>query len=363
MPEPTILLDPFEQMIDFHFPSWRWRFSFLRDDGLRYTPLEDESLTIHLYEAEGRWLFTGQSVAVGADLPYEEAATGLIKGFFYQDGCYVVVFNRVIWKSLLGGVTASPACRLVTEGVNTLTTRYPRGYLAESVGTPILPGLWAVTLPFWSVTTTESHPALVTTVQQSRVRSSIPYEATYRLQHANTYARFLMPVLGVTYLPNETMTDWIGAVQVDHLCDWGAIIIPWQALDMARPATPPTDPAERIHMTGYNISLIIAMGACAGKWPGTAIEVTTDFGCQESLSFCPPGTSPFFADYPLGAQAINLSGKLFTRQYQFQWDRDSFVYKTSEGALVYPRQTATLIQSPLTVFDSLLLQPLPEQGG
>lgn len=362
MSEPAIPLDPFIQITDLHFPSWRWRFSFFRDDGLVYTPVATESLTILLYTEGGTWLFTGQSVAVGAALPYTVAMAGLVKSFLYQDGYYAVVLNRTVWEALLGPVTGRPACRLVTEGVHTLTTRYPRGYLAEDLGTPILPGVWAVTLPFWSVTTTESYPDLVTTVQQTVVQSSIPYEATYRLYDVNTYAWFMMPVLGVVYAPNPMLTDWIGALQVDHLCDWGPMSIPWQVTGMVRPANPPTDPAERIYMTDYNIPLLIAMGPCAGKWPGTVIAVTTDFGCQESLSFSPRGAPKYSADYPLGAQAITLSGKLFTRQYQFQWDRNSFVYKTSEGALLYPPQTATLIQSPATFFESLLLQPLPEQG-
>ncbi|MBF0401478.1 MAG: hypothetical protein HQL90_11995 [Magnetococcales bacterium] len=367
MSEPAIVLDPFIQITDIHVGGWRWRFSFCRDDGLCYSPVAAERLTIQLFAQGGGWLFSGQSTpeggTAGGALPYEEALPGLVHRFRFQNGYYELVLKRGAWEAVLGPVVGKASCILVTTGSNTLTTRFPRAYLADQPGSPIPPGMWAVTLPFWSVTTTESYPNLLTTVQQSLVRSSIPYQANYRLRDANSFAWFLLPVLGVVFRPNATLTDWIGLLQVDHLCDWGAIIIPWQQTGIPRPPSLPTSPADRIFQIHHNIKLLIAMGPCAERWPGTAIEVTTDFGYQTTLSFCPPGLPTFADDYPLGPQTGTLTGRLYRRQYRFQWDRESFLYNTGEGAQQFLQQTATLVQSPASYFDTLLLQPLPEQGG
>ncbi|MEO5362458.1 MAG: hypothetical protein H7838_02350 [Magnetococcus sp. DMHC-8] len=367
MTDSVILLDPLTWITDLRFPGWSWQWCLRRDDGLRYTPAGEEALTLHLYGAGGSiWLLTAQTIAnpTTATLPCQEARSGLVTAFAYREGCYHLTLNRDVLHTMPGNPEANGGFRLVTEGVRTLKTVFPRGYLAGDAGLPIPPGVWEVQVPFWSVTTATRYPDLVTTDQLTTVAASIPWRAAYRIRPTNAYGYFLLPVLGVTWRPDPTLSGWVGFLQVEDVCGQGGTVIPGQSpAGLLPPDWSPTDPGQQVFRLYHDIRLMMALSPCPGQWSGTAIACSTNFGHQATIPFCWPGTPDFHAEWPLEAQAANRQGQEFIRRYQWHWDRRAFAYATGEGETRAMRWTATLVQSPVTAFEQFLVEPLAERRG
>ena len=365
----SVDLDPFVEIVDFNFSIAIWYVRIVRDDGLIYQPESAESITIRLSSVGDIGLFSGLSTPSGgsptAPLPFEEAVPGLVKAFVYQNGHYVISFNPTVLKALLSLATLEGfSCFLVTEGNGTLTTEFPRKYMGER-GTALPAGQWEVTVPFWLVSHTEHYPDLRTVEKQSTLYASIPYQVDYQIRDGNALGWFLLPTLGVVWVPNAQLSGWIGWGTVDNICALGDSTIPRQSADITPPEMSPTDPEQRVFILHTDATLMIALAPCpydrlGSAWPGTAMTVESNFGYQVTIPFHGTLEPLFQADYALGAQAANPQGRLFSRRYQFQWDRSSFLYDTGEGEQLMLGETATLIQSPPTDFEALLLQPLAE---
>ncbi|MEO5341072.1 MAG: hypothetical protein H7837_11255 [Magnetococcus sp. MYC-9] len=364
----VVPLDPFMRITDIQFSEWSWGFVIRRDDGLLYTPACGERLTLRLYAGGGAWLFTGDTAPIGgqlptAPLPREESVAGLVRTFTHRNGQYVVTFNPERLPLPPGGRIQDFTCVLVTEGERTLKTAFPRGYLEGDAGAPLRPGLWQVTVPYWTVTTTERFPDRVTAERQTTVCASIPYQATFRIRDGNALGCFLFPNLGVVWRPNAQMNGWVGLLQIDNVCAQGNLTIPFQPIQGGSIAFPPTDPEQRIFRLHVDVPLLVALSLCPQGWSATAIEVHTDFGYHGTIPFCLAIGPSFHADHELGEQAPDLLGKRFIRRYRFQWDRDAFLYDTGEGEQRLLRQSATLMQSPPTGFEQWHPQPLAERRG
>ena len=320
---------------------------------------------MRLYAETGEWLFTGLS-SMDIALPgypklyYEEGVAGIVTDFLYEDGYYSVVLNDLLLRDALALTEGVIRCRLVTDGLKTLETFFPRAYTGGGVGALMAPGTWEVRVPYWSIVQVDTYPDLVTTVRESTVYTSVPYEGGYCIQEGNALGRFLLPLLGVAWTPNANLSGWVGLFQVENVCTQGLIAIPWQFPDIAPPSLPPADPGQRIHLIYTNVILQVALGPCSDYWQGSRIEVSSGFGYSGTIPFSAVGMPAFHAEHAFGVQPVAMRGKRFVRQYVFQWERASFTYDTGEGAQRYLDQTAVLVQSPAIDFDQLKLLPLPE---
>ena len=356
---------PFARMTAIHFPGMQFRLRIIRDDGLVFDPQSGEHISIRLYAETGQLLFTGLT-ATTVDLPgypdlyFEEGFPGILTMFVYTEGYYTIVLNGVILRNALGLIGGSLRYSLVTEGDRTLETFFPRVY--AGAGSPLLitPGTWEVSIPFWSVTSVDTYPDLVTTVRTTTVYASVPYESTYSIIAGNSLGRFLFPFLGVEWTPNADLSGWLGLFQVDNVCTQGEIAIPWQYPNIHAPSTLPTDPGQRIYWVYANVVLQVALGPCSDTWFGTTIDVSSEFGYADVIPFSSMRSAGFQVEQPLGSQPVTEVGKTFVRSYTFQWERSSFQYDTGEEAQRYLGQTATLVQSPAIDFERLTLVPLPE---
>ena len=365
---PFIAPGPFARLVAIHFPGLRFRWRIVRDDGLVVTPQETDRITLHLYAHTGAWLFSGLSVPDPTlsrypSLHYEALTPDSVSAFAYRDGYYEVTLNGAVLKEALGIAPGALRCSLVTEGDNTLETRYPRVY--TDVGTPhfVAPGTWEVTIPFWSVRTTDSYPSLVTTVRTTTVQSSVPYEATYRVTDGNAAGRFLLPWLGVVWRPNADLSGWLGQFQVENVCTGGEIAMPWQYPAIAPPSPLPRDPTQRIHILYANVVLQVALGPCPDGWAGSTLAVASSWGYEALIPFRSVHAPAFQAIDGLGRQEASLSDRTFVRYYAFQWERSTFQYDTGTEPSPRTNQTAVLVQSPAIDFEQLTFVPLPETTG
>ena len=352
---------PFARLTHIHFPGWRFRFHIMRDDGLHYTPYCGEGITLSLYAETGEWLFSGFSAQDGnGDLPYEEGIPALVSAFVFEEGYYSVSLNSLVIQDVLGFMGGPFRCSLMTDGVNTLKTYYPRQYGEGGSPTLIKPGYWSVIIPYWSVVRVDHYPNLITTVRRTTVYASIPYASVYRIQDGNALGRFLFPLLGVVWTPNADLSGWQGLFQVENVCTQGEIAVHWQYPNISPPSQCPTDAGERIFMVYANAILQVALGSCPDVWPGSRIDVSTGFGYEAVIPFSSVLSPGFQVDVSLPGQPGSLWGAESVRQYVFHWDRSTFHYDTGEGMQRYEGQTATLLQSPPLDFEQWIVVPLPE---
>lgn len=362
MPAVCVAPGPFARLTHIHFPGWQFRLHIMRDDGLHYTPYSGEGITLSLYAETGEWLFSGFSAQdENGYLSYEEGIPGVVSGFVFAEGYYSVRLNGLVIQDVLGFTAGPFRCSLVTDGMNTLQTYYPRQYGTGGNPTLIKPGYWQVTIPYWSVVSVDYYPNLITTVRTTTVYASIPYASVYRIQDGNALGRFLLPFLGVVWSPNANFSGWLGQFQVENVCTQGEIAIPWQYPSITPPPLLPTDAGQRIFMVYANVILQVALGPCSDVWPGTRIDISSEFGYDAVIPFSSVFAPGFQADFSLPAQPGSLWGEDSVRQYVFQWDRSTFQYDTGEGMQRYVGQTATLVQSPAVDFEQWIVVPLPEE--
>lgn len=356
---------PFARLAGIHFPNRRFQFSFTRDDGLIYIPQSEEGITLSLYASTGDRLFEGWS-ALDNTLPgypnlyYQEDFPGTVTGFFFKDGYYSIVFDGLALQAALQSVSSDIQCYLVTEGDDTLETLFPRYYTDPGSGQLIAPGVWDVSIPYFSVRHVDTYPVLSTTVRTTTIKSSVPFQPHYAIQGGNALGWFLLPVLGVVWTPNDNLSGWVGLFQVDNVCSQGLIHIPWQYPEIDPPSNLPTSPEDRSFLLYENVALKIALGVCPDHWGDSTVAVSSDFGYQAVIPFIPEGSPLFEANYGLGPRPQNMFGLSVNRTYQFQWDSTLFQYDTGEGEDRYLGQSAVLIQSPVLDFENFTIEPLPE---
>ena len=347
---------PFDRIRNIHFSTARFQFGITRDDGWLYAEGDVEGLTVALRTNAGQLIWSGFTT----DLGYEEAAAGLVRRFDYQDGRFNLVLDRAKLRDALGLTGADVRFRFTTDGPQTLETHYPRIYAGNGTPSLVSPGTLDITVPYWQVSSDRYYPDLNTTVERILVGTSIPYEGRYRIQKGNALGRFNLPVLGVEWRPNDTLTGWIGWVNIDNICPLGAVAIPWQYPEIDPPEAIPTHADEREYRLHDNVVLDIALSQCPENWQATAIAVETDFGWSGEIPFALASATGLNVDHSLGSLPPDLSGRFFVRTYRFLWDRSQFQYDTGEFPNVQEGLTAVLVQSPAVGFESFVTTPLPE---
>ncbi|WP_130471750.1 hypothetical protein [Candidatus Magnetaquicoccus inordinatus] len=363
MSEHAIILDPFIEIVDCAFSAWQWSFRVQRDDGWHYTPASSESVTLRLYNGRNQqWLCSGETMAAAGELlDYEEAVSGLVSSFVFAEGYYTFTLSAELLTQLGEADLSHFSCLLESEGENTVKCLYPRRYLPGATGEALLPGYWQVTLPYWSVEHTAAYPDLRISDRITTVRSTIPYQVTWKIEDGNSFAWFRLPVLVVEWIPDAAMQGWQGLILLDRICRQGGDYIPGQTVEgVTQPQHMPQNREERIAMQYQQAAIIAAMGDCPGQWPASRIHVSSNFAAALTINFVNsmghnPLPQKIVQEYPTALQE-----KIYQRRYQYIWPGDSFPYETGEGLDLVRDLQAQLIQSPYTGFEQFLLELLPE---
>ncbi|MBF0098558.1 MAG: hypothetical protein HQM04_06980 [Magnetococcales bacterium] len=362
MSAEAIFLDPFLEIIDFSFLDWQWSLQVERDDGLHYSPLCGQGLTLRLYDATSQqWLFSGSTASLGGQpLSYAEAVPGLVDRFVYQEGLYAVTLAADILAQWRGESLQGFACLLETEGENSLKCLYPRRYLPDENGTALPPGHWQVTIPYWSVRQDTRFSDLLTTDQRTWVKSSIPYQIRWQIVQGNSYAWFRLPWLVVVWSPDATLQGWEGLMLLSQSAPQGELFIPRQTVPGLNPPDHlPQQSSDRIVAVYQDRPVIMALGATPGHWSASQIDCSSTFAASFTIPFANALAPPMAQEEICPEPPTPAQEKLYLCRYRYVWQGD-FFYETGEGAPLYTQQQAQLLQSPYTGMQRLLVEPLPE---
>ena len=353
-----ISLTPFDQIVGVQFSGAVYRLNITRDYGGKVWP-GSKAIEIRLETSEGMVVFTGNS----NNLSYEEAEFGLVQNFSYYNDHYIINLNRTILREKLELEDNQISFLLFTNGEKTLEAGYPRAYVGSGKSpSQIKPGRYDVVIPYWVIVQTSTFPNISTTVEKTTIHSSIPYNTTFKIQNGNATGRFNLGKLGVVWVPTANLSGWMGGFQVYGVCHQISIAIPWQYPDIDPPAQKPSSPTDRIHRVYSNVVLNVALSMCPTRWAETAVSMTSDFGYAATIPYSVPGNPAFDQEFPVGVHSAKTSGRSFERTYTFHWDASFFEYDTGESSNRYLNQTATLVQSPATNFETMVFTPLPETG-
>lgn len=354
---PFIAPGPFDRLVGIHLGKIRhFCFRLRRDDGLLYAPGLEASVTLSLYSESAQWIFSGQSHT----LSYSEGGEGVVVRFDYDAEYYQLTLHSDRLKACFGLDIHSLRCLLHTQGTDTLATVYNRITDTEGTPTPMAPGSYDLTLPFWRITPTQTHPTLRRTDKAITVQSSVPFRAELDLLEARPLGLFHLPLLGVLWKPTPDLLGWTGQIDVWDVCAEGSLFIPWQYPDaLYQPATLPTTLWDRQYVLEEDVILKIALSACPGRWQALSVVVTSDFGFSQALPYQWPGSGSVTLHHPLSDFAPSLAGKTFRLQAETDWDGSQFTYSTGESP-IHTGLTAALVESPALDFETFTFQPLPE---
>ncbi len=352
---------PFDQIIRFAFPATTFRFQIFRDDGLRFTPESEEGVEMSLYDDTWRFLFRGESWS-DPELNYTEATPGLITSFDYRNNYYTITFNLTVVEAFIQRGRHNFLVYLITDGSRSLETKFPRCYTDATQPATLSEGNYNITIPLWDKTTDTTYPNEATTTKLSTLTSSVPYKARYFINNANASGRFLLPILAVTWSPNDALTSWLYELKITINCPGFSAYIPQQTIaGMTPPTNPPTSAEDREHRWYNNLILTMAFDSCPTLWNATRIEVTSSFGYSTTIPFAETKSTLFNDAYELPETfPPNGLGKTFSRSHQFVWDQTTFQYDTGIWPIFNFAQVASMVQSPHTGYDALIFYPEPE---
>lgn len=354
---------PFDQIVGFGMTAVTYRLRVIRDDGLIFNP-ESAGMTITLFDENWNYLFEGFSwpePGTQADFTYWEATPGLIVSYGYRDEYYTITFNMgVVWELLQRGRNDF-VVYIMIDGAKTLETYFPRSYTSSTEPFAISVGNYDIYIPYWEKVTTNTYPNLGTTNRTTTLYSSVPYSARYRISYANSYGRFVFPILAVVWTPNSYMTGWQYDLRIIVNCPNIQFYIPPQSIaGLTPPQYPPSSPSDQVDSFYVDLVLTIAVDACSNIWNETTIDVTTEFGYSGTIPFSGTNSTMFSATYYLpDVRPASLLGDAYSRTLQFIWDRTTIPYDTGIWPTFYQGQLATMTQSP-QITDSLTFYPEPE---
>ncbi len=334
-----------------------YEFTFVRDDGTTITPDLEEGLEIVLYDPEGKGLCTCYSQS----LTFREEIPGLVASFNFINGSYRLELELEPMKELTGLTKPEIKCRLLTRGSKTIETVYSRAYYPEKGIHLIAPGSHTITIPYWYSMIQIEHPTLYKTEKTITIRSSIPFRADLDISNAQPLGNFLLPRLGVVWVPKPDLSGWAGSMDIRDVCISGTLHSPWQASEDTPPPTDmPTSHLERRYIVYENVVVKIALSACPGGWNALAVDLGSDLGFSHHLPYVPPGSVGVDLEHPISDFGKNLAGKSFKVTGELLWSGSQFTYSTGENP-IHTNQIATLVESPVMDFDLINFQPLPEQ--
>ncbi|MEO5332861.1 MAG: hypothetical protein H7839_12630 [Magnetococcus sp. YQC-5] len=352
---------PFDQIVGFAYPTISFRFCLRRDDALVIKPNSADSVDMTLYDEAWDFLFQGNSWGE-TQLTYEEAIEDLINSFEYHKNYYIITFNTSILLNYVQKERQDFKVYLVTDGAMTLTTTYPRCYTEQQEPVAISPGTYEIALPLWNRTSVTTYTSLISATRTTTLACSIPYRATYSIGNANSLGRFLFPVVGVTWSPNEVLTGWVYHLDITILCPGIVFYLPQQTIqNMTPPPTLPGSHEDRVHTFYNDLVISLALDSCSTLWQATSTTVSTNFGYSGTIPFAPTIGTLFNATFHIPeTQSPNLEGTPFSRTFQFIWNRSSFQYDTGHWPNFHYDQTASLTYSPQLGFEAILFTPEPE---
>ncbi|MBF0212194.1 MAG: hypothetical protein HQM00_01375 [Magnetococcales bacterium] len=358
---PLIDTGPFDQITAFSFPALSYHLRIVRDDGFQFAPDSEEGVSIRLFDTQWEFLCEANSWADPV-LTYTEATPGLIARFTYQAPYYILTFSMPVVREFLQRHRNDFQVYLVTEGGRSLETLYPRRYAEEGDPVAISPGHYDLSIPFWELTTTPIHPDLNTTIQETLLRTSIPYTAHYEIANGNALARFRFPILAVLWSPNASLTGWTYDLHFTAQCPGLETFVPKQSIDgLTPPDDPPLSHNEEVRKLYTNLILTLGLGACSNLWNGLRLQVSTDFGFETTIPFIPANSGGKEVVFPIpGIHPPNLFGDTYSRTHRLIWETNHFLYHTGFWPNIHQDQAATLVQSPVTQYETLQLQPQAE---
>lgn len=363
MTNPVILgvdIGPFDQIIAFNAPPNRFRFRFIRADGVHITPDSDAWVEITLYSEFNEWFFTGNSWA-DPDFGYTEAHDGLIKSFDYRYAHYEIEFNPEILRNIYNQFLYDFKVYLMTDGDKTLETTYPGCYHDSQKPVAMPPATYDVPIPLWHKTTLTSYLDITTTIKNTIMYASVPYAGSYRIRSANAMANFLFPILGVIWSANPSLTGWTYELQLSINCPGIDLYLPDQNIeDLTPPKALPSSPTDQQMAFYYNIILTLGLGECSNVWHAMRLHAETSFGYTGNVPFSEAEVAFLDADFDFpGIFSPSVSGQSFSRAWQLQWNHNWIMYETGYWPVYYSNQVASLVQSPEVDFDSLHFHPEP----
>ncbi|GAB0055797.1 hypothetical protein SIID45300_00094 [Candidatus Magnetaquicoccaceae bacterium FCR-1] len=358
---PVLDAGPFDRIVGFSYSALTYSFQIRRDDGLEYTPTTPEWLVMQLYSSD--WAFVcSLSAYADPELGWYAPVPGLVIGCEYEEPYYTIAFNEALLTELVGQERSWLRLYLVTTGLRTLETTYPRLYVSDQGDPlPLPPGRHTVQIPFFDVIDTTTYPDPFHTIRRSTIYSSVPYSVEHIISGAVPSARFRLPILIVVWTPTYRLLSWTYDLKLTIGYSGTHWFMPHQYIDnLTPPATLPTSDSDKQVITYHDLVLTIGIGA-SSVWNAMRLEITTSFGYTATIPYSTSEVTGFSNTYTLpDIRAANLLGDTYERSCQLIWNVDQVPYGTTYWPLSHPSEIATLVEGPNTRFEDILFFPQPE---
>ncbi|MBF0448589.1 MAG: hypothetical protein HQL67_10335 [Magnetococcales bacterium] len=354
---------PFDRYVAAHLSvSVLFRFQFIRDDGLTFSPDLDENITFSLYTLTGDFLLRGHSRRINPlqPLSFVEGVSGLVRRYAFVQDEYELELDQGILQAKFGVSGFDLSCQLLTYGAKIFETLHDRVYHLGRQPTPIYPGRHEIRLPFWHQTTELIHQSPTKASKTTTRYSSLPFRADLEIVEAEALARYHLPLLGIIWHPKSDLTGWNGTYDIRNICSGGGLTAAWQYPDgVEQPETLPASLLDRRYTLHEGVTLELTLNNCPGVNTEPWLTVLSDFGFSAQIPESPTMPEPGNIHVPISDFAANLQGQGFTVTAELHGGLSSFTYTTGDPT-VYANLTATRIESPVINFDSFTFKPLPE---